>query len=609
MKKPLLITCIFLVAASCSYGQQLHAQVEASKLPAIKVHYEPEYLWDSTTDKKAWLSQKRGLNVSFGSTDKLYFRTEVPKLEPNNIWSAKAWKGERLNAQLILWSPDTINQVRLKLHDLKNAGGAIIKSENIRPYLVRYVLSNHPYNDSIVDCGGSPYKNGFLMPDRFEGFERVDLPGNTVRPIWLSLDIPPGTPAGTYDGDIEIQSEKQNATIHLTIKVQQQLLPKPHEWKYQLDLWQNPWVVADYFHLQPWSAEHKALLKKHLKLYADAGGKFITTYGVHSPWADAEYAIEGGMIEWIKQKNNVWKFDYNIFDTYVQLAMDVGIDKAITVYAPVTWGDRFRYTDEKTGNHIDEIWVPGSDQYKKMWNIFLTDLRAHLQKKGWLNKTYLGINESDMKVTLAAVKVIKEHSKKWRITYAGDWHKELDTLMDDFCSKYGKESTMIERKNRSERGATSSYYVCCDPAKPNTFVFSPPIEGRWISWYALAAGYNGFLRWAYDAWPEDPLRDPRQNGWGAGDCMLVYPGANSCIRFEKLREGISDFEKINLVRQMAAKSTDKNIKRLMNDFEQHLKLFTAVGNNFDTEKIINDVKKGRELIDELSDKLTTKIDH
>ena len=72
---------------------------------------------------------------------------------------------------------------------------------------------------------------------------------------------------------------------------------------YRLDLWQNPWVIAEYYKVKPWSDEHKLLLKKHLKLYADAGGKFITTYAVHSPWADNSYMIEGNMIEWIKKKN------------------------------------------------------------------------------------------------------------------------------------------------------------------------------------------------------------------------------------------------------------------------------------------------------------------
>jgi hypothetical protein len=66
--------------------------------------------------------------------------------------------------------------------------------------------------------------------------------------------------------------------------VQNQSLPKPHDWTFRLDLWQNPWVIAEYYKVKPWSDEHKQLLKKHMKLYADAGGKFITTYCVHSPW-------------------------------------------------------------------------------------------------------------------------------------------------------------------------------------------------------------------------------------------------------------------------------------------------------------------------------------
>jgi hypothetical protein len=112
--------------------------------------------------------------------------------------------------------------------------------------------------------------------------------------------------------------------------VQNQVLPRPYDWKFRLDLWQNPSVISDYYQVKPWSEEHKTLLKKHLKLYADAGGKFITTYAVHSPWSDNSYMEEDAMIEWIKQRNGSWKFDYSIFDQYVELAMSVGIDKAIT---------------------------------------------------------------------------------------------------------------------------------------------------------------------------------------------------------------------------------------------------------------------------------------
>ena len=69
---------------------------------------------------------------------------------------------------------------------------------------------------------------------------------------------------------------------------------------------------------------------------------------------------------------------------------------------------------------------------KTNWNIFLTDLKKHLKKKDGLNKTYIGINENAMEQTLAAIKVVREHSKKWKITYAGDWHTELENLLDDY---------------------------------------------------------------------------------------------------------------------------------------------------------------------------------
>ena len=49
----------------------------------------------------------------------------------------------------------------------------------------------------------------------------------------------------------------------------------------------------------------------------------------------------------------------------------------------------------------------------------------------------------------------------------------------------------------------------------------------------MAYGYDGFLRWAYDAWPEDADRDARHGSWAAGDCYMVYPGGKSCIRFKK----------------------------------------------------------------------------
>ncbi|HET6767813.1 MAG TPA: glycoside hydrolase domain-containing protein, partial [Chitinophagaceae bacterium] len=605
MKKPVSVILLSFMIVNAFTQPDQRGLIDSALIPVPYLHYEKEYDFDKSIDPGKWELQKN-LHVSFVSTDEAYFRTEVPGINETKTWTATGWKGERLNTMVLVWSADTINQIRVLLNDLKTANGAVLGKNNLKAQLVRYVISNYPYGAREVTCGVGPLDKAYLMPDRLApmsiGSDRFELPGKTVRPVWLSLDIPSTIAAGLYSGEMEVRSEKQRFKLQIAINIQNQVLPKPHDWSYRLDLWQNPWVIAEYYKVKPWGAEHKSLLKKHMQLYADAGGKYITTYAVHSPWADNSYMIEGNMIEWTKKKDGKWKFDYNIFDQYVQLAIETGIDKAITLYTPIPWGDRFRYIDEATGNFVTEQWQATSEVFKSNWNIFLTDLKKHLESKGWLNKTYLGINENAMEQTLAAIKVIRDHSKQWKITYAGDWHTELDGLLDDYSCVFYKEPSVKDVQNRAARKQTSTYYICCTPAYPNTFVFSPPVEGRWLGWYTMAHAYDGMLRWAYDAWPADPVRDARHLLWPAGDSYMIYPGGESSIRFEKMREGIVDYEKIKILKAKAARSTNPEVKNLLQELNNHLQVFTAE-KEFIEDKLKQHLQTGTILVNQLSEKL------
>ena len=577
--------------------------VDSAKVPRPFFHYQQEYTFDQPANPSQWKQVSPGLHLSFASTDRAYFRAEVPIVGAEQLtWKGSAWRGERVNIMLLAWSPDTLSQLRLILGDLKTTAGKTISKSNCTMEMVRYVVSNYPYDAREVTCGEGPVDKAFLMPDRLEAFDRFDLPGNTTRPVWITIDIPPGTTAGSYKGNIEVRTDKTVKTVALELLVQNQTLPPPAQWSFRLDLWQNPWVIAEYYKVKPWSDAHKALLKKHMQLYAAAGGKYITTYAVHSPWSDNSYMIEGTMIEWIKQKNGSWKFDYSIFDQYVQLAIDAGIDKAITLYTPIPWGERFRFINATTGNYETEQWLPTSAIFTINWNAFLTDFKKHLEQKGWFDKLYLGINENAMEQTLAAIRAMKNHSPKWKITYAGDWHPELDGLLDDYSCVFGKEPRIEDVKARNAKKQTTSFYVCCTPAKPNTFVFSPPVEGRWLGWYTAGYGYNGFLRWAYDAWPADPARDARHVLWPAGDCFMVYPGAQRSIRFEKMREGIVDFEKLNIIKSKASRSTDKTVQAKWKEVEELLKAVSAERDPM-KEKLEQQVVRGQQLLNELSDRL------
>jgi len=238
MKEKLIISCIFFLIAGSINAQSFKGQIELAEIPAPAGHYQQEYLFDTTINKTAWGNLAKGMHVSFASTDELYFRSEVPQLDQETTeWKATGWKGERLNAVVLTWSADTIEQVRFISSDLKNKNGKVIGRSNLDVSMVRYVVSNYPYGAKDVTCEASPYKDVYLMPDRFEKFERFDVPANSVRPVWISVNIPAGTDAGEYTGAIEVKAADHSSMLNLTITVQNQELPKPHEWKHSLDLW------------------------------------------------------------------------------------------------------------------------------------------------------------------------------------------------------------------------------------------------------------------------------------------------------------------------------------------------------------------------------------
>ncbi len=85
----------------------------------------------------------------------------------------------------------------------------------------------------------------------------------------------------------------------------------------------------------------------------------------------------------------------------------------------------------------------------------------------------------------------------------------------------------------------------------------------WTVLHAVAGGYDGYLRWAVNSWPMDPLRDSRFRTWAAGDTYSIYPGPRSSIRFERLVEGLQDCEKIHILREeLASKGANGKLKKL-----------------------------------------------
>lgn len=518
---------------------------------------------DPTADTLSdWSHVEPGLNVS-----QIPISEKQAKSVPYNGSIRKTvdvagWKGERVSAQLVIWSSENIEQVECEFSSFKSENSTL-SAGVAQARFVRYVMTD----EFASGCGHRKPEDftASLAPDMLDNLACFNLEGKTTRPIWITIDIPSDAQAGKYDGNLTIYSRRHDTQhINISIDVVDRILPDPSEWVYHLDLWQHPSAVARVHNLKVWSDDHFDKMKPLMKMLADAGQKVITATLNKDPWNNQCFDAYEDMILWTKKNDGSWTYDYAVFDRWVQFMMDLGVTKMINCYSLLTWNNKMHYYDEAKGDMIELELKAQSDEYKEIWSVFLKDFTKHLKEKGWLEKTNIAMDERAPEDMKAALDVLKSVAPELGISLA-DNHKSYRQYpwIKDICVAADNIVDVKEIEERRAKGLITTYYVCCSDKFPNMFTFSLSSESVYAAWYAVACDYDGFLRWAYNSWVENPLTDSRFRTWPAGDTYMVYPDARSSIRFERLIEGIQDAEKIRVLRRIyRAENTPESLIKL-----------------------------------------------
>jgi hypothetical protein len=561
--------------------------------------YEPENPATlSHPDIDRWNYVPDDLQVSVGNIDERYNRNTVPMYGTVDTWSGSAWQGEKINCQIVLWTKQGSRQVQVLPSSLKNDKNRIIASSAIKTRFVRYVLSD----DYFYGCKpNTEQKMPILVADVLDNLDSFDIPANTTRPVWITMDIPSDASPGKYQGNITVKAKgEKDLSLAVQLEILSLDLPPPSEWKFELDLWQNPWAVARYHDVQPWSDEHVLLLKPILKMLADAGQKYITTSIIQHPWNAQTFDPYSTMIKWIKTSAGNWEFDYSIFDKWVELCMECGINKHISCYSMIAFRhNNFRYFDAMTGNYEYIYAEPGTPEYVEHWKPFLKDFTAHLESRGWLEKTFIAMDERPYELMKEIIALIHNASPTLKINLASeDWQEQLHHEIFSYSVSLGRYTQPEIIKERTKRGLISTFYTCCVEPKPNNYPHSDPAESTWMGWMAAADEFSGFLRWAYNSWVEHPLYDTRYTQWNAGESFLVYPGPRSSIRFERLREGIQDYEKIQIVKEKLTNLKKDEATALLAELNALLNVYSY--QKAQTESITELVNESKQLLERIS---------
>ena len=494
--------------------------------------------------------------LGWGSIDVRYSQTEVPETSQKSPL-LRAWRGERVAAQAVLTAQEELKSVDFTVSDLKS-GRHIIPASAVKKYFVRYVITSTFKNK----------RDSILVADRLEPAATCHMEKGTTQPLWLDIQVPAETVPGTYKGSVIVNCDGKKLSLPLQLQVADRVLPEPGKWSFHLDLWQNPYAVARYFDVPLWSSQHFDKMRPIMQMLAAAGQKVITCSVINRPWNGQTFDHFESMIAKMKQIDGTWKYDYTVFDRWVEFMMSCGITEQIDCYTLVPWHYRFDYYDCATNSvkHLD--CRPGETKYHDFIVPFLKDFSRHLRQKGWFERTYIAMDERPEDQMEAAWQTIQDADPEFKIEGAANYSVDSEAAdrVDDIS--VGFQYNLLNEEalaRRTAKGQKTNFYTCCNPERPNTFTFSPPAESAYLGLHAAACNYDGYLRWAYNSWTKEPNKDTRYGNWPAGDCYLVYPEGSS-IRFERLVEGIQTYEKIRLLRPTLNPKESQRLDEMLQNF-------------------------------------------
>ena len=503
----------------------------------------------------SFAARQAGPSLVWGSTDVRYPQKGSVVAEKTPV--LRAWKGERVFAQAVFTASEDC-EISFSLTDLK-CGNKVIPAECVKKSYVGYVLTdNYNNTDRAVH----------YVADRLDEVPSCKVKAGDNQPLWLDIKVPQGTAGGKYTGKIKLNTANLTLTLPISLTVGERTLPEPEDWKFHLDLWQNPYSVARYFGVPLWSKEHFDLMRPVMERYAKAGGKVITASIIQHPWQCQTHDPFESMIVKMKRIDGSWQYDYEVFDKWVEFMHSCGITRQIDCYTIVPWGYSFEYFDMGTSTLKTFSCKPQDKEYEEYLLPFLTDFAKHLKAKGWFEKTCIAMDERPADQLRIARSILHRADPGYRIQGATDYSPESVDIMYDISVAYKYVNLPAEvTAQRNRDGMVTTFYTCCGPERPNTFTFSPTAEATFLGLHAAALDFSGYLRWAFNSWTTDPcsnsLHDIRD--WHGGDCYLVYPNGSS-MRFDRLIQGIQDYEKIRILKENASESTLRKLEQILEPF-------------------------------------------
>ena len=410
--------------------------------------------------------------------------------------------------------------------------------------------------------------------------------GGLFAPAHILVDVPADAKAGQYPITVRVFravgafAEEKVFESTLTLNVCSYVLPSPQQWRCHLDLWQHNSNIARTFGTELWSDEHFAKMEQVIATLADLGQRSITVVVGDCPWRGwgcyllkdhPATLFEYSMIAVTKEKDGRFSYDFSALKRYIELCFSYGIRGDITLYGlmgiwshmPLFAGSAPEdYPEQVLIRYLDE--ADGCFKYLKKTEDILAYIRAlfdALREMGVFDLVRIGADEpSDLAAYRKNVALLRSLAPDIKFKMALDKTAAIRTFCedtDDIAASFpcSCENRALLKDVKQKKGTRLLFYVCNIPKNaPNTVLHNELYESTALAAIGYLFGFDGFLRWAYTCWTQDPLKDIRYNNTAlpAGDVNFLYPaksgGVLFSIRYFALRKMLQIYEMLHLLK-------------------------------------------------------------
>ena len=485
------------------------------------------------------------------SLEKAFLEESIDKHE--RLERISALRGERVSFQLLYTYELDGEEIFQRLCALK-LEGALSKYATVR--LVREVPVTKPvpwgYFDEGCD-GGYLRTTPGLYPDLLEPLSyrgKFRIMRGALCALWIDIEIPEDMPelvgeqVLTLISTIDVPDKYGHVIVdtkvigidRITVDVIDAILPKQ---TLKFTQWFHCDCLADYYKVPIWSERHWEIIESFARTAVKNGINMLLT-PVFTPPLDTAVGGERPTTQLvaIKKTDKGYRFNWRLFDRWVEMCDRVGIEYFEISHLFTQWGAEHapKIVADVEGEERKIFgWETDAhgEEYTAFLRSFIKAFIRHAKSLGIDRRCFFHISDEPSERHLDSYKKAKSTVSRLLSDYV-----IMDALSEYEFYKSGLVKTPIPSTDHIKPFIQAkvkdlwTYYCCGQFDKvSNRFLSMPSARNRSIGMQMYKYNIVGFLHWGYNFYYNcssvdlvNPYMEASGEKWvSAGDAHSVYP--------------------------------------------------------------------------------------